>query len=60
MSETTAQPVATHPVGEKLLAARDTIADSVLMLRVNTMTRAWQRLLRIQRPEILRINLQLL
>ena len=41
MSETTTQPVATHSVGEKLLAALEKIADGILMLRVNTVTRTW-------------------
>jgi hypothetical protein len=36
MSETTTQPVATHPIGQKLLAALEKIADGILMLRVNT------------------------
>lgn len=36
MSETTSQAVATHPIGQKLLAALEKIADGILMLRVNT------------------------
>src|SRR5262249_52754599 len=36
MSETTTQSVASHPLGEKLLAALDKVADGILMLRVNT------------------------
>jgi len=36
MSETTTQSVASHPLGEKLLAALDKVADGILTVRVNT------------------------